>query len=100
METTIETESGQILGLLSLIVVARSEGTKVGDRTGLDAARMGLAFDSWPGIDYASDQVERVLWRELGVHMSLLTADQMAQVVNAYIDGFRTGYAEAWDMDL
>lgn len=71
----------------------RNAGSLQGDRDALDARRLGVDFDSWPGnLDY---QVETAAWRA-GLNWGELSPDAKARLTTAYLDGYRPTYGETY----
>jgi len=96
MHTTyIDTETG-LHTMLSLSTAVQHAAQAIGDRTAVEAQRLGLSFDSFPGLDFAIDQTERILWRDCGCRLQNLQSDQAASLTTTFVDGYRFGYEEGW----
>lgn len=76
----------------------KANGTASGDRNARDALRLGVSFDDWPGLDHAEMQAANAA-HHAGVSFGDLSSAGKATLVAAWIDGYRTGYGEAWDLD-
>ena len=68
-------------------------GSLQGDRDALDARRLGVEPDSWPGnLDYV---VETAAWKA-GLCWNELSADSKARLCTAYLDGYRPTYLDTY----
>lgn len=67
-------------------------GYKQGEQVALDALRLGLGFDSWPGLEYVDHQTETAAWN-LGLSWWELDVNAKVTLSTAFIDGYRAGYA-------
>lgn len=73
----------------------QADGARKGDRDALDALRLGVSADSWPGLAAAERFAVDALYRQ-GVDWERLDPAAKASAVGAWIDGYRPAYADTY----
>lgn len=72
-----------------------AHGAKIGDRDALQAQRLGIPYDDFPGMEFAEREAFAEAHR-LGLDVEALSIDEKVRLISKFVDGYRPAYAEAW----
>jgi hypothetical protein len=73
----------------------KAAGFLYGERQALDALRLDAPFDDWPGLELADHASEREAYG-LGIDLEAAGIPARASLCQAWIDGYRDGYGDAY----